>query len=183
MKKILVINGHEYYAFAPGKLNKTLFSQIISNLSEKFEVKTTVVQHGYDIKIEQEKFQWADVIIFQTPMYWMDIPGLLKTYMDKVFEYNVFFKGVPVYGQGGMMQGKKYMLSTTWNAPEHAFNDKDAFFEGKSADEILIHLRKALQFVGMTPLKSYSCHDVIANPDIEKYTKGLENHLKTLFDL
>lgn len=34
------------------------------------------------------------------------------------------------YGSGGLIQGKKYMLSLTWNAPLEAFTEKDQFFEG-----------------------------------------------------
>ncbi|MTI71898.1 MAG: NAD(P)H-dependent oxidoreductase [Firmicutes bacterium] len=181
MKNILVVNGHEYYDFAKGELNKTLFSQITNTLEKKYQVKTTVIQDGYDIKEEQGKFKWADVIILQTPIYWMNVPGLLKTYMDKVFEYDIFFTGSPKYGQGGLMKDKKYMLSTTWNAPEYAFNDKDTFFDGRNVDEVLIHLHKTMEFIGMTALKSFSAHDVIANPDIEKYTKELDSHLKEVF--
>ena len=183
MKNILVINGHEYYPYAPGKLNKTLFSQIIDTLKEKHEIKTTIVQHGYDIKEEQDKFKWADVVIFQTPIYWMGLPAILKNYIDKVFEYNIFFKGGESYGRGGLMKDKKYMISTTWNAPESSFNKKDEFFQGKSVDETLVQIHKTLEFVGMTPLKSFSCNDVVINPDIDKFTKGLDNHLKEVFHL
>ncbi|EKU16338.1 putative nAD(P)H-dependent quinone reductase [Streptococcus intermedius BA1] len=36
-----------------------------------------------------------------------------------------------IYGQGGLMKEKEYILSTTWNAPEEAFNNSTAFFNGK----------------------------------------------------
>lgn len=32
------------------------------------------------------------------------------------------------YGSGGLIQGKTYMLSVTWNAPLEAFNDPKQFF-------------------------------------------------------
>ena len=42
------------------------------------------------------------------------------------------------YGSGGLVQGKKYMLSLTWNAPMEAFTDKDQFFHGVGVDGVSI---------------------------------------------
>ncbi|GJM71337.1 hypothetical protein HMSSN036_35530 [Paenibacillus macerans] len=78
MNNILIINGHQFYPYSQGRLNKTLVDEMISNLSEKYNIKTTVVQEGYDIKEEQEKFKWAETIIFQTPIYWFSLPTLFK---------------------------------------------------------------------------------------------------------
>ena len=44
--KIFVINGHKYYPFSQGKLNKTLFNKIIELVSPNNDVKTTVVENG-----------------------------------------------------------------------------------------------------------------------------------------
>ena len=38
------------------------------------------------------------------------------------------------YGTGGLLQGKKHMLSLTWNAPIEAFTREGDFFEGKGVD-------------------------------------------------
>lgn len=38
------------------------------------------------------------------------------------------------YGSGGLMQGKQYMLSITYNCPISEFNNKEGFFEGLSLD-------------------------------------------------
>lgn len=35
------------------------------------------------------------------------------------------------YGSGGLVQGKQYMLSLTWNAPQQAFDDPADFFEAR----------------------------------------------------
>ncbi|UOY91759.1 NAD(P)H-dependent oxidoreductase [Ectobacillus sp. JY-23] len=181
MKNILIINGHEYYEFAPGKLNKTIFDAIVATLKGTYEIQTTVVQNGYDIEEEHKKFTWADVVIYQTPIYWFSVPGLLKTYIDRVYSYGVFFAGSDVYGKGGLMQGKKVMFSTTWNAPEHVFENVNEFMEGKSLEESLLSLHKAHEFVGMESLKTFSCHDVVANPDIDKYMSDLHKHLQDVF--
>lgn len=44
---------------------------------------------------------------------------------------------------------------------------------------LLLLWHKIQQFCGMEPVKSYFCFDVVHNPDIEKYLKGLDNHLHT----
>lgn len=38
------------------------------------------------------------------------------------------------YGSGGLIQGKTYMLSVTWNAPREAFTDPEQFFHGVGVD-------------------------------------------------
>ncbi|WP_226659173.1 NAD(P)H-dependent oxidoreductase [Guptibacillus hwajinpoensis] len=183
MKNILVINGHEYWSFAPGRLNQTLFDEIINNLKDSYNIKTTVVQDGYDVKEEQDKFMWADTIIFQTPINWFSLPGAFKSYIDAVYEPGLFFGGDAEYGHNGMLGGRKYMLSTTWNAPEYAYNDEDKFFKGQDLEGSLDHLHNMNKYVGLEPLKSFGAHDVMKNPDIDKYLTELRAHLKEVFDV
>lgn len=183
MKNILIINGHQKYGSAEGKLNQTLTDHMVSLLSEKSNVKTTIIQNGYNIEEEQQKFLWADIVIYQTPIYWFSIPGLLKTYMDEVYAYGLFFKGSDQYGRGGLLTGKKYMFSTTWNAPEKAFNDPAQFFAGMDVEEAIAHLHRVQEFLGMEPLKSFTSYDVIKNPKIDQFVSELEVHLKEVLDL
>lgn len=183
MNNILIINGHQFYPYSQGRLNKTLFDAMVSNLSEKYNIKTTVVQEGYDIKEEQEKFKWADTIIFQTPIYWFSLPTLFKKYIDEVYEYGVIFQGAEKYGHGGLLNGKKYMLSTTWNAPESEYNNPEGFFRGLDLEGTLEHIHATQRFVGMEPLASFSIHDVITNPDIEQHLAKLHRHLNQVFAL
>jgi len=70
------------------------------------------------------------------------------------------------------MQGKRYMLSLTWNAPEEAFEDKkQILFKGNSVDEVFIANTSVYKFCGAEILPSFSCHDVMKNPDIEGHTE------------
>jgi len=97
--------------------------------------------------------------------------------MDEVYEYGLFFKGADEYGTGGLLTEKEYMFSTTWNAPENSFGDKTKFFEGESLESTLSHLHRVQKFLGMSPLKSFACYDVVKNPDIEQYLLNLKDHL------
>ena len=49
-------------------------------------------------------------------------------------------------GSGGLIQGKKYMLSLTWNAPMEAFTEEDQFFHGVGVDGVYLPFHKANQF-------------------------------------
>lgn len=183
MKNILIINGHEKYPFAQGKLNQTLTEKMIELLKDNYNLKLTTIENGYEIEEEINKFKWADIIIFQHPIFWFGLPGKFKTYIDQIYQYGIFFAGGETYGSGGLFTSKKYMLSTTWNAPETVFNDKNQFLEGKSLDDVLFNIHKIHQFCGMTPLKSFSCHNVIIAPNINRYLNELQNHIEEVFEL
>lgn len=53
---IFVLNGHKYYPFAQGRLNKTLFDKIIELVTPDNQIKTTIVENGYDLNEEIENF-------------------------------------------------------------------------------------------------------------------------------
>lgn len=82
------------------------------------------------------------------------------------------------YGSGGLMQGKKYMLSLTWNAPQAAFGDKDqVLFAGKTVDDVFVANTANYAFCGAEVLPSFSCHDVMKAPDIDGDIARLRAHL------
>lgn len=176
---ILVINGHKYYPFSEGRLNRTLFEEIIAIVQPDNKVKTTIIENGYNIDEEIEKYKWADLVIYQTPMNWFSVPWIFKKYIDEVFRYGIFYEGSKDYGKGGLMKGKSYMFSFTCNSPFEAFDDINSFFNGKSPDELIVALHKLHEFCAMIPVKSYFAYDVVHNPDIERYKKELSNHIHT----
>ncbi|MEK8131567.1 NAD(P)H-dependent oxidoreductase [Paenibacillus filicis] len=180
---ILILNGHESYRDGDGQFNRTLMDKMTGILSEKHEVRISVLQNGYDVREEQHKYVWADLVIYQTPVYWFSVPGLLKTYMDQVFAYGVFFEGSNTYGQGGLMTGKSYMLSTTWNASEEAFSDPDGFFEGRSVDEVLAHLHRTHRYIAMQSLPSFTCLNVLKEPKMNETVERLEHHLRSTLNV
>ncbi len=191
---VLLINGHQRWeGFAEGRLNQTIIDETQKQLTNTgHEVKTTIVESGYDIAEELDKYKWADAVFVQTPVYWMSVPYLFKKYMDEVFTSGI---GEVLctddgrtrsdlskkYGSGGLMNKKKYMLSTTWNAPLESFEDPAQFFEGKGVDGVFMWLHKAFQFFSMEPLPTFSCHDVLKNADVEGDLKRLEEHLAKSF--
>ncbi len=197
MKKILIINTHQKYeGVAEGKLNQTMVEVMKEELEVKgCEVKITNVEKGYDVNEEVDKHIWADVIITQSPVYWFGSPWIHKKYIDEVFTAGLFQQRLVVddgrtrkdpnkqYGTGGKMQGKKHMLSLTWNAPKEVFGDKDQnLFEGKTVDEVFIANTSVYKFCGAENVPSFSCHDVMKNADVKGDTERIKAHLKKIFD-
>ena len=70
----------------------------------------------------------------------------------------------------------------TFNAPKEAFDDPtQEFFGGKSVDDLLWPAHLNFRFFGMSPLGTFSCHDVMKNPDVENDFRKFEAHLDKLF--
>ena len=191
MSNTLIINGHQPYPFAKGRLNGTLADLAHQHLSRPGgEVRTTVVSRGWDVEEEIGKHQWADVIIVQFPVNWMGTPWSLKKYMDEV--YTVGMDGrlcqgdgrkgpedAHLYGLGGVLDAD-YMLSVTFNAPEGAFENSEAeFFAGRSVDDLLWPMHLNMKFFGLRPLPTFSAHDVMKNPQVDVDLARFQVHLET----
>lgn len=66
-----------------------------------------------DVELEQAELARADVIVFQHPIYWYSVPGLLKHWFDKVLARGF------AYGEGGRaLVGKRCLwVATTGGDP------------------------------------------------------------------
>lgn len=181
MTNILIIDGHQKYEFSKGELNEALALKAKEILSQKHNVQLTTIEKGYKIEAEQDKFHWAESIIYQFPIFWFGAPAVMKQYMQDVYQYGVLFTaGKKGYGTGGLLTDKTYMTSTTWNTPLSAFG-KGFFNDTDSPDDILTAFHHTQTFLGMKKLPSFSCHDVIKKPDMKNYLKALERHLNLIF--
>lgn len=175
---ILVINGHKYYSFAPGRLNKTLFEKIVEFLTPYANIKTTIIEEGYELQEEIEKFRWANIIIFQSPVNWFSFPYTFKQYIDAVYKHGDFYGPSDKYGFGGKLNNTQYMYSLTCNSPLKAFTESHGFFDGRCPDDMFIAMHKIQEYCGMSRLPSFFAMDVVKNPDVPKFLEELENHLK-----
>ena len=169
--KILLINGGAPFNGKGGKLNKTLHDLAKKTLeSLGHETRETTIHEGYDLESEVEKFLWMDAVIWQMPAWWMGEPWVVKKYIDEVFMSGM-----------GKIKGKSHMLSVTWNAPLQAFNKPGDFFEGVGVDGVYLHFHKANEFLGTKRLPTFMCNDVVKNPDVERFMRDYEAHLKKVF--
>ncbi len=192
MSNILIIDAGKVFAHSKGELNHTLSDVAATFLRDNgHQVTVTRVDEGYDVAEEIEKYLAADSIIYQMPGWWMGEPWILKKYIDEVFteghgklyasDGRTRSDAAKKYGSGGLIQGKTYMLSLTWNAPLEAFTDPEQFFEGVGVDGLYLHFHKANQFLGMTGLPTFICNDVIKQPDVPRDIARYREHLAQVF--
>jgi modulator of drug activity B len=194
VKKILIINAHQYYPYSEGKLTKSLIEIIEKQLASKgYEIKHSVVMNEYDADEEVEKHIWADVVILQSPVYWMGLPWKAKKYIDEVYSEGMEGKlcagdgrtstaSKKNYGSGGLLKGRKYMLSLTFNAPKEAFsNPQEYLFQGKSVDDLWFAQHMNFRFFAMEPIETFVCYDVMKNSVIENDFSRLTVHLDKNF--
>ena len=189
---ILLIDGGKAFAHSAGRLNHTLHQIARDTLSALgHQVRETVIDDGYDIQQEVEKFQWMDAVIWQMPGWWMHEPWTVKKYIDEVFTVGAGtlytsdgrhrVSPTEGYGTGGLLQGRRHMLSLTWNAPREAFTREGDFFEGVGVDALYMHFHKAHEFMGTTQLPTFVCYDVIKNPQVEQDLADYTAHLNEVF--
>lgn len=99
---------------------------------------------GFDIDVDAERsaLVQARVLIWQHPMYWYSVPGLLKHWFDKVLTRGF------AYGQGGTaLTGKRCLWVTTTGGDEDAFTP--AGIHGHPFDAFAPAIEQTARFCGM----------------------------------
>jgi NAD(P)H dehydrogenase (quinone) len=102
-----------------------------------------------DIEAEIEKIEACDLMIWQFPLWWFGLPGILKGWVDRVFVMG------RVYGHGrmyetGVFRGKRALLSLTTGGPAAVYGP-----DGRNGDidAILRPIQRGmLQFTGFSVL-------------------------------
>ena len=190
--KILLLDGGKAFGHSGGRLNHTLHQTAKETLTANgHAIRETVIDGGYDIAAEIDKFLWMDAVIWQMPGWWMHEPWMVKKYMDEIFTtgHGKLYQSdgrhrvnpSEGYGTCGLLQGRKHMLSLTWNAPIEAFTRAGDFFGGVGVDGVYLHFHKANEFIGLAPLPTFLCNDVIKNPQVEKHIADYRAHLQRVF--
>ena len=195
MTKIFIINGGQKFGHSGGRFNETISNATADFFSQlpEFEVKTTNINDAYDPKEEVAKYVWADVVIYHTPIWWFQVPHAFKEYIDVVFtagHQSGIYKSdgrksdnpTRNYGTGGMLHGRKYMVTSSWNAPKEAFTLPEEFFNQTSVDDgVLFGFHRMNAFTGMERIDGIHFHDVEKNADIIADLKIYTEHLTQNF--
>lgn len=195
MNKIFIINAGQDFGHSGGRFNETV-AQTTADFFGALpghEVRVTHIDRGYDPVEEVEKYTWADLVIYHTPVWWFQLPHKFKEYIDVVLSEG-HNKGIyrsdgrssvnPAinYGTGGTMNGKKYLLTTSWNAPKEAFTLPGEFFRQTSVDDgPMFGFHRMNAFTGMIPLESFHFHDVEKNAAVDRDMAAYTAHLQQLF--
>lgn len=110
-----------------------------------------------DIKTELERVKWADLIIFNFPIYWFGMPAIMKGWIDRVFVSGYCYGGKRIYDRGGL-KGKTAMLAISLGGQSHMFGPDAIHGE---LDTLLrpIH-RGMLGYVGLKVLQPFIAYHV-----------------------
>ena len=125
--------------------NATYFKQ---QLEEVHASKT--VGFAEEIETEQQKVEWCDLMIWQFPLWWFTVPGILKGWVDRVFAMERFY-GKRRFYESGIFKGKKAILSLTTGGSEDDFQKNG--FHGDLHNILKPLHRGILNFVGFGVLR------------------------------
>jgi len=114
---VLIILAHPNFnkSFA----NKTIIEELQnSNLDiEIRKIHDLYPDYKIDAKAEQEALLRHQTIVFQYPIYWYNMPAILKHWFDVVFEYQF------AYGsKGNKLTNKNFVQSFTVGASEKEYH-------------------------------------------------------------
>ncbi|GLW11876.1 NAD(P)H dehydrogenase (quinone) [Microtetraspora sp. NBRC 13810] len=140
-----------------------------------------------DVRAEQEKLLWADMIIFQFPLWWYAMPAILKGWVDRVFTYH-FAYGVGEhsdvkYGERfgeGTLAGRRALLSVTAGGPESHYADRGI---NGPIDDLLFPIQHGiLYYPGIEVLPPFVLYgtDRTTDEDFPDIAKAWEQRLLTL---
>jgi len=97
---------------------------------------------GIDVQAEQAALTAADLVIWQHPMYWYSVPGLLKHWFDKVLARGW------AYGEGGnALEGKRCLWVTTTGGDARAFSPPG--MHAHPLEAFVPHIEQTARFCGM----------------------------------
>lgn len=130
-----------------------------------------------DIKEEMKKIEWAELIIFQFPIWYETMPALLKAWFERIlahgFAHNMLEGKI---NEQGFLKGKKAMLSFT------SGSDKESFYkeiEGEDKTKLLPPISKALRFTGLEMIDAFAVFNAMplsennAKKSFDEYKKVL----------
>ncbi|HEV2613671.1 MAG TPA: NAD(P)H-dependent oxidoreductase [Gammaproteobacteria bacterium] len=110
------------------------------------------------IKLEQAKIKTSQLTFVQFPLYWYTVPGLLKNYMDTVWELDFAF-GLPdkVFQKSPLADGRQVLLSVTTQTPREKYDHGEI----RGPIENLLHpIELAFKFIGFEILPAFVTYNI-----------------------
>lgn len=137
-----------------------------------------------DVRTEQDKLRWADVVLFQFPLWWYSMPAILKGWVERVYAFG-FAYGVGEHSDTrwgdrfgeGVMAGKRAMLVVTAGGWEAHYAPRGI---NGAIDELLFPITHGvLYYPGFDVLPSFVAYRT-GKVDFERVTQLLGERLDTL---
>ncbi len=140
-----------------------------------------------DVKAEQAKLLWADILILQFPLWWFSMPAILKGWVDRVYAYG-FAYGVGEhsdkrwgnrYGEG-TLAGKRAMLIVTAGGWEEHYAARGI---NGPIDDLLFPINHGiLHYPGYDVLPPFVAYrvDCLNEADFEPIAERLRERMRAL---
>jgi glutathione-regulated potassium-efflux system ancillary protein KefG len=181
MPRILIVFAHP--AFQRSHANACLLDAISDLTDVTIHDLYQIYPNGFiDVRAEQALVDSHDIIVFQHPFYWYSCPGLLKEWMDLVFEH-----GYAYGGHATALKGKK-LLSVITAGGTHSSYRSDGYNKHSFRD-FLLPFQQTANLCGMTYLPPFVVDGIHKKQDqarlkkkAEKYRQALEGLRDERFD-
>ncbi|MBC7085058.1 MAG: NAD(P)H-dependent oxidoreductase [Methanomethylovorans sp.] len=127
-----------------------------------------------DIMEEMEKVKWADLLIFQFPVYFTGMPAIMKGWIDRVFAAGFAFNPISQeFYEKGLLKGKRVMMTITTGADESMYSKGGAHGD---INELLKYITHCIfEYTGFEVLPSYIMFSVNSQSR-EKGQKHLDEY-------
>ena len=134
-----------------------------------------------DIKEEMEKVKWADLLIFQFPVYFTFMPAIMKGWIDRVLAPGFGFNPVTNNDYDtGLFKGKSAMIVATTGAPKAMYSEGGAHGDLNKHLESITHC--IFEYMGMNVLPSHIIYEV-SLMSRERGAEELEDYRHRILDL
>lgn len=170
----LLILAHPYYTQSIA--NKTIVNELIKTYPdlEVRDIFQLYPDYKIDVSAEQEALLRHDTIILQYPMFWFNMPAILKLWFDEVFTYQF------AYGsQGDKLKDKKVIISMTVGQKEaDMVNERENLI-----DSFLKAVQYSIQYTQMQLSATYLLYNVSplsGNPESKIKLEAVEHDHKVL---
>lgn len=170
----LLILAHPYYAQSIA--NKAIVEELVKTYPdlEVRDIFQLYPDYQINVSAEQEALLRHDTIILQYPMFWFNMPAILKLWFDEVFTYQF------AYGsQGDKLKDKKVIISMTVGQTEaNMVSDQENLI-----DSFLKAVQYSIQYTQMQLSNTFLLYDVSplsGNAESEIKLKAVEHGHKVL---
>lgn len=116
MKRVTVIFAHPFFEHSVA--NREILSYIKKE-REEYDVRDLCELYPdfrIDVAKEQEAIVHSDVIVFQFPFFWYNVPAIIKQWMDMVLAHGFAFGS-----EGDKLKGKHFIVSFTIGGTKESY--------------------------------------------------------------
>lgn len=158
-KKFNPIGGqHDFTTLSDSSYYKYALEQMNAQNNQSFAA---------DIKTEMDLIADADVLIFNFPMWWFDLPAILKGWVDRVLAYGFAYGGNYGMGPYGRFKDRRAYLCITTRSPASFYTLDGA--HRRTMDDILRNINEGiLGLVGYKVLPPFVAYGVSRITDKER---------------